>query len=123
MRLWCSVQEIYPCADVFKALPICLFCWIQFAWFYVAVLDTLRIGNKDTSIPILLQDVIQFNQYHLLEMLSFFPLVGLEFFVQDQVTIGVWIYFCIFNSYSTALATCLCTNTMVFLSLLFSFTA
>jgi hypothetical protein len=28
----------------------------------------------------------------------FFPLNGLSSFVKDQVTIGVWVHFCVFNS-------------------------
>jgi hypothetical protein len=31
-------------------------------------------------------------------MLSFFPLDGFSSFVKDQVTIGVWVHFWVFNS-------------------------
>jgi hypothetical protein len=31
-------------------------------------------------------------------MLFFFPLDGFSSFVKDQVTIGVWVHFCVFNS-------------------------
>ena len=38
------------------------------------------------------------NQYHLLKRLSFFPLDVFSTFVKDQVTIGMWIHFWVFNS-------------------------
>jgi hypothetical protein len=34
----------------------------------------------------------------LLKMLSFFPLDGFSSLVKDQVTIGVWVHFWVFNS-------------------------
>jgi hypothetical protein len=55
-------------------------------------------SDKYDSICILLHAYHQLDQHHLLKMLSFFPLYGFHFFVKDQVSIGVWVYFCIFNS-------------------------
>jgi hypothetical protein len=37
-------------------------------------------------------------QHHLLRMLSFFPLDGFSSLVKDQVTIGVWVHFWVYNS-------------------------
>jgi len=34
----------------------------------------------------------------LIENVFFFPLYDSGFFVKDQVTIGVWVYFWVFNS-------------------------
>jgi hypothetical protein len=34
----------------------------------------------------------------LLKMLSFFPLDGFSSLVKDQLTIGVWVHFWVFNS-------------------------
>jgi hypothetical protein len=50
-------------------------------------------GDKNGSICILLHADRQLNQHHLLKMLSFFPLYIFGFFVKDQMTIGVWVYF------------------------------
>jgi hypothetical protein len=36
----------------------------------------------------------------LLKMQSFFPLDSFSYFVKDQVIIGLWVHFCIFNSIS-----------------------
>jgi hypothetical protein len=57
-------------------------------------------------------------------MLSFFhkkKTDGFDFFVKDQMPIGVWSYFWVF--YSIDLPACLCTNIMQFLSLLLYSTA
>jgi hypothetical protein len=55
-------------------------------------------GDKDGSICILLQtDHQDLNQHHLLTC-CFFQVDGFGFFVKDQVTIGVWVYFWVFNS-------------------------
>ena len=47
---------------------------------------------------ILLQEVDQFSQHHLLKRLSFFPLYILASFVEDNVTISSWIYLWAFYS-------------------------
>jgi hypothetical protein len=57
-------------------------------------------GEENGSICILLHTDHQFNQHHLFKMLSFFPCNGFGFFVKDQVTIGVWLYFCGISSIS-----------------------
>jgi hypothetical protein len=55
-------------------------------------------GDKNVSICILLHANCQLSQHHFLKMLSFFPLHGFSSFVKDQVTIGVWVHFRVFNS-------------------------
>ena len=68
---------------------------------YTEVFDTLDLsfvqGDKYGSICILLHADIQLDQHHLLKMLSFFHYMVLTFFVKNQVSIGVWIYFSVFN--------------------------
>jgi hypothetical protein len=54
-------------------------------------------GDKYGSICILLHADLQLNQHHLLKMLSFFHSTGFGFFVEDQVSIGVWVYFWVFS--------------------------
>ena len=55
-------------------------------------------GDKNGSVCILLHADCQLNQHHLLRMLSFFPLYVFGVFVKNQVTIGLWVYFWVFNS-------------------------
>jgi hypothetical protein len=55
-------------------------------------------GDKNGSICILLHDNSQLIQHHLLKMVSYFPLDGFNSFVKDQVILGVWVHFCVFNS-------------------------
>ena len=70
-----------------------------FMWSSVIHLDlTLVQGDRNGSIHILLHDNHQLCQHHLLKMLSFFPLDGFSSLVKDQVTIGVWVHFWVFNS-------------------------
>jgi hypothetical protein len=70
-----------------------------FMWSSLIHLDlSLVHGDKNESIRILLHDKHQLCQYHLLKMLSFFPLDGFSSLVKDQVTIGVWVHFWVFNS-------------------------
>jgi hypothetical protein len=52
----------------------------------------------------------------------FFPLDGFSSFAKDQVTVGVWVHFWVFNSVPLIYLP-LCTNSMQFLSLLFCNTA
>ena len=49
-------------------------------------------GVRKCSSFILLQVVDQFPQHHLLKRLSFFPLYILASFVEDKVSVGLWIY-------------------------------
>ena len=46
-------------------------------------------GDQNESIPILLHDIHQLSQAHLLKMLSVFPFEWFNSFVKDQVTMGV----------------------------------
>jgi hypothetical protein len=70
-----------------------------FTWSFLIHLDlTLVQGDRNGSIRILLHDNHQLCQHHLLRMLSFFPLDGFSSLVKDQVTIGVWVHFWVYNS-------------------------
>jgi hypothetical protein len=73
-----------------------------FVWSYLIHLDLSFVqGDKNGSICIILHDTFQFTQHLFLKMLSFFPpLDGFSSFVKDQVTIGVWVHFWVFNSIS-----------------------
>jgi hypothetical protein len=66
-------------------------------WSFLVRLD-LILSYKNGSILILLHDNHQLSQHHLLKRLSFFPLDGFNSLVKDQVTIGVWVLFWVFNS-------------------------
>ena len=67
-----------------------------FMWSSLIHLDLSFVqGDKNGSIHILLHD-----NCHLLKMLPFFPLDDFSSLVKDQVTIGVWIHFCVFSSIS-----------------------
>jgi hypothetical protein len=79
-------------------------------------------GDKNGSIRTLLHADHQLNQHHLLKMLSFFHWMVLAPLSKDQVIIGVWVHFWVFNS-SIDLPACHCTSTVQFLSLLLCSTA
>ena len=55
-------------------------------------------GDKYGSILIFLHRHSQWEHYHLLKMLSVFPLYISGFFVKGQMSISVWVYFLDFNS-------------------------
>jgi hypothetical protein len=55
-------------------------------------------GDKNGSIHILLHNNHQFVPAPFVENAVFFPLDGFSSLVQDQMTIGVWVHFWIFNS-------------------------
>jgi hypothetical protein len=70
-----------------------------FMWSSLIHLDLSFVeGDKNGSICILLHDNNQLCQHHLLKNAVFFPLDGFSSLVKDQVTIGVWIHFWVFNS-------------------------
>jgi hypothetical protein len=69
-----------------------------FMWSSLIHLDLSFVQeDKNGSIRILLHDNCQLSQHHLLKMLSFFLLDGFRTFVKDQVTIGMWVHFWVFN--------------------------
>ena len=69
-----------------------------FMWRSLIHLDLSFVqGDKSGSIHILLHDNHQVCQHHLLKMF-FVPLDGFSSFVKDQVTIGMWVHFWLFNS-------------------------
>jgi hypothetical protein len=53
---------------------------------------------KNGSICILLHPNHHLGHYHLLKGPPFSPVDGFSYFVKDQVNIGVWVHFCVFNS-------------------------
>jgi hypothetical protein len=70
-----------------------------FMWSSLICLDlTLVQGDSNGSIHILLHENCQLCQHHLMKMLSFFPVDGFTSLVRVQVTIGVLVHFCVFNS-------------------------
>jgi hypothetical protein len=80
-----------------------LFYQVQCIWFYVEVFDPFGVefvqGDRFGSICILLYADIQYEQHHLLKILSFFPgYILSNFFIKNQVSIGVWIYVWVFSS-------------------------
>jgi hypothetical protein len=74
---WCSVQESFPCAHIFEALPHFLlyksFSASGFMWSSLLLLDLSFVqGDKNVSICILLHTNHQLCKHHLLKMLSSF---------------------------------------------------
>jgi hypothetical protein len=71
----------------------------SFMWSSLIHLDaTLVQGHKNGSICILVHVNHQLSQPHLLKILSFFPKGLFSSLFKDQVTIGVWVHFWVFNS-------------------------
>ena len=89
-----------------------------FLWRSLTYLDlSLVWDDKYESICLLLLADIQFDQHHLLKMLSFFFLVyiyGLFLKKKNQITIGVLIYVWVFNFYFINQHVCFCAYTMRF---------
>jgi hypothetical protein len=94
-----------------------------FMWSSLIHLDlTLVQGDRNGSTCILLHDNCQLCQHQLLKMLFFFHWIFFSSLVKDQVTIGMWVHFWVFDS--LPLVYCLCYNsTMQFLSQLLCSTA
>jgi hypothetical protein len=84
---------------LFPSFSFISFSVSGFMWSPLIHLDlSIGQGDKNGCICILLHANHQFSQHHLLKMLSFFPLDGFSSFVKDQVTIGMWVHFWVFNS-------------------------
>ena len=90
-------------------MPMCsrlfpIFSSIRFSVFGFMLKSLIHLdlsfvqGDKYGSICILLHADFQSDQHHLVKMLSFFPLYDFGFFVKNQVSIGGWVYFWVFNS-------------------------
>jgi hypothetical protein len=75
------------------------FCVFGFMWRSLIHLDLsfLQVDKNGCSC-LLVHANCQLSQQYLLKMLSFFPLDSFSFFVRDQMTIGMWVNFWIFNS-------------------------
>jgi hypothetical protein len=85
-----SVQKAVTCAAGSKTNPHFLFHQVQCVCFYVEVLDLSFVqGDKYGSICIHLHSNIQFDQHHLLKILSFFSSAYFGFFIKNQVSICV----------------------------------
>jgi hypothetical protein len=70
-----------------------------FLWSSLIHLDLSFVqGDKNGSIHILLHDNLLFEPVTFVENAFFFLLHGFSLFVKDQVTIGVWVHFWVFNS-------------------------
>jgi hypothetical protein len=84
---------------VFPTFSCINFSVSGFMWRSLIHLDLSFVQvDKNGSIHILQHDNCQLCQQYLLKMLSFFPLDGFSYFIKDQVTIGVWVHFWLFNS-------------------------
>ena len=112
---WCSVQEISLCVDVFEVLSqfssnrfsVSCFMWMSFMHFDLKIVQE----DKNGSIYFILHANCHLNRHHLLNMLNIiFTLDDFSSFAKDQVTVGVQVHFCFFNSISF----CPCTNTIQF---------
>ena len=87
------------CLRLFPTFTSIRFSFSAFMWKSLIHLDLSFVqGDKNGSTHILLHVNRQLCQHHLLKMLSFFPLDGFSSLVKDQVTIGVWVHFWVFNS-------------------------
>ena len=92
-------------------------------WSSLIQLDlTLVQGDRNRLICILLHDNRQLPA-PFVENAVFFPLDGFSSLVKDQVTIGVWVHFWVFDSIPFGLLVCRYTSTMQFLSQLLCSTA
>ena len=73
----------------------------RFTWRFLIHLDLSFVQrDKNGSVYIPLHVDCQLNKNQLLKMLSDFPLDSFKFFVSDQVSIGVWVYFWVFSCIS-----------------------
>jgi hypothetical protein len=94
-----KISPVPMCSRLFPTFFSTSFSVSGFMWRSLIHLDLSFVqGDKNGSIYILLHADCQLNQHHFLKMLSFFPLDGFSSFVKDQVTIGVWVHFWVFNS-------------------------
>ena len=91
----------FPCAHIFEAFPHFLLYKFQCLWFYVELLDPLRFDLSTR------RGMDQFTFFYMItascaspfvENSVIFPLGGFISLVKDQVTIGVWVHFWVFNS-------------------------
>jgi hypothetical protein len=55
-------------------------------------------GDKNGSIPSVLHADSQLKQASFVENAVFFPMDGFRSFAKDQLNIGVWVQFWVFNS-------------------------
>jgi hypothetical protein len=86
------------CSRIFSTLSSICFSVSGLMWRSLIHLDLSFVqGDKNGSVCILHAN-FQLSQHHLMKMLPFFPLDGFSSFVKDQMTIGVWVQFWIFNS-------------------------
>jgi hypothetical protein len=117
---WSGKFPLCQCIQYSFPLYVYYTCHI---WFYVEFLDQfvlqLFTGDKNGSVCIPLYAEHHLNQHHLLKMLSFFHWMFwfLCQILSDHKCVNL---FLAFQFYSIYLPTCLCTNTMQFLSFFFS---
>ena len=88
------------CSRLFPTFSSIRFSVSGFMWRSLIHLDLSFVqGDKNGSICILLHTDLQLSQHHLLKICLFFsPLDGFLSLLKDEVTIGVWVHFWVFNS-------------------------
>ena len=88
------------CWRLFSTFSSISFSVSGFMWRSLIHLDLSFVQGDNGWICILLHTDCQLKQHHLLKILSFvfFPLNCFRSFVKDQVIIGVWVHFLVFNS-------------------------
>ena len=99
LRIGFAGQDLVSrCSRFFPTFSSIRFSVYGFMWSSLIHLDLSFVqGDNKGSICILQHVDSQLNHHHLLKRL-FFPLLdGFCSFVKDQVAIGVWIHFWVFN--------------------------
>jgi hypothetical protein len=97
--LFRKISPVLLCSRLFPTFSSFSFSVSGFIWRSLIHLDLSFVHeDKNGSICIFLYGDFKKNQHHLLKMQSFFALDGFSSFVKDQVSIGVWLLFLVFNS-------------------------
>jgi hypothetical protein len=88
------------CSRFFPTFSSIIFSVSGFIWRSLMHLDLNFVqGAKNRLICILPHADFQLNQAPFVEnAVFFFPLDGFSSYVKDQVTIGIWVHFLVFNS-------------------------
>jgi hypothetical protein len=96
--LWSGKFSLCPVFKAFTTFSTICFSVSGFMWRYLIHLDlNFEQAYRNRSICILLHSDLQLNWHHLLKNLSF-TLDGFSSFAKDQVTMGMWVHFCLYNS-------------------------
>jgi hypothetical protein len=85
------------CLRLFHTFSSISFCVSSYMWrSLIYLLLSFVQGDEKELICILLHADLQLN-LHLLLKMFYFPLYCFNSFVKDQVTIGTWVHFWVFN--------------------------